>query len=172
MSNQSPKLSEVMKEMAQRLLRHPEQVPSSESAHVALMFANIAWNESVGMTAARDGYRKAWESIEAGNPQMWNEFKSNNVDEMIDELVNYKKTKFPDDQRRILVCGFVEDKVHVEWMAPVAPGVDSKWEMRLYGLVRAGNRKEAIRFLRESRNLTRTQAEEIVALAATKVDTK
>jgi hypothetical protein len=176
MSSQSPKLSEVMKEMAQRLLRHPDKVPSSEAAHVALMFANIAWNESVGMTAARDGYRKAWESIEAGNPQMWKEFKSNNVDAMIDELVEYKKTKFPDDQRRILVCGFVKDngeeKVHVEWMAPVAPGVDSKWEMRLYGLVRTGNRREAIRFLRESRNLTRAQAEEIVALAATKVDPK
>jgi hypothetical protein len=161
-----------MKDMALLLLRKPENVPSSEAAHVALMFANIAWNESVGMTTARDGYRKVWESIEAGNPQMWNEFKSTEVDAMIDELVKYKKTKFPDDQRRILVCGFVEDKVHVEWMAPAAPGVDSKWEMRLYGLVRTGNRKEAIRFLRESRNLTRAQAEEIVALAASKVETE
>lgn len=172
MPSQSPKLSEIMKDMAQLLLRKPENVPSSEAAHVALMFANIAWNESVGMTAARDGYRKAWESIESENPQMWTEFKSNDVDAMIDELVKYKNANFPDDQRRILVCGFVKDKVHVEWMAPAAPGVDSKWEMRLYGLVRTGNRKEAIRFLRESRNLTRAQAEEIVALAASKVETK
>ena len=35
-----------MKEMSERLLRHPSEVPSSEAAHVALFFANAAWNES------------------------------------------------------------------------------------------------------------------------------
>jgi hypothetical protein len=30
-------------------LRDPGGVPSSEAAHVALMFANFAWNESVGL---------------------------------------------------------------------------------------------------------------------------
>ena len=74
------KLSEIMKEMSETLLRNPGGVPSSEAAHVALLFANIAWNESVGLDHAREGCRNVWESIEAENPQLWNEFKSNDID--------------------------------------------------------------------------------------------
>jgi hypothetical protein len=73
---QPRKMSEIMKEMSERLLKKPDAVHSSEAAHVALMFANIAWNETVGLVPARKGYRSAWESIEAENPEMWSEFKS------------------------------------------------------------------------------------------------
>ncbi|MHC4477477.1 MAG: hypothetical protein ACYTEL_17655 [Planctomycetota bacterium] len=94
-----------MKEMSERLLKNPEDVPTSETAHIALMFSNIAWNETVGLVHPRNGYRSSWEMIEAENPQIWSEFKSNNVDAMIDELVQFKKQHYPDDQRRILACG-------------------------------------------------------------------
>ena len=57
MSHEPRKLSEMMKEMSERLLRNPHGVPSSEAAHVALFFANVAWNESVGLDHAREGYR-------------------------------------------------------------------------------------------------------------------
>ena len=90
------------------------------------------------MDHAREGYRNVWETIEAENPALWNEFKSNDINAMIDELVRYKKTHYPDDRRRILTCGMVPGKVRVEWLNPAAPGVDSKWEMQLYGLVRTG----------------------------------
>ena len=40
-------MSEIMKGMSERLLRHPDAAHSSEAAHVALMFANIAWNKTV-----------------------------------------------------------------------------------------------------------------------------
>lgn len=158
MLKQINKMSEIMKEMAESLLRNPRKVPSSEAAHVALMFANIAWNESVGMDLGREGYRQTWEAIEAENPALWNELKANDSDVLIDELVQFKKDHYPDDQRRILVCGFVKDKVHVEWLPPAAPGVDSQWEMRLYGLVRTGQPEKAIRFLQETRRISRTAA--------------
>src|SRR5207245_10013712 len=87
MPDQPRKMSDIMKEMSETLLRNPSNVPSSEAAHVALLFANAAWNECVGMDHARDGYRNAWETIESENPSLWNEFKSNNIDAMIDELV-------------------------------------------------------------------------------------
>ena len=124
--------------MSETLLRNPGGVPSSEAAHVALFFANVAWNESVGIDHAREGYRNVWETIEAENPDLWNEFKSNDINAMIDELVRYKKTHYPDDRRRILTCGIPDGKVRVEWLNAAAPGVDSKWEMQLYGLVRTG----------------------------------
>jgi hypothetical protein len=105
MATKPGKMSEIMKEMSEILLRHPSEVPSSEAAHVALFFANAAWNESVGLGDSREGYRNVWETIEADNPELWNEFKSNDIDAMIDELVRYKKEHYPDDRRRILTCG-------------------------------------------------------------------
>jgi hypothetical protein len=158
MTQYTRKMSEIMKEMSDRLFRNPGGVPSSEAAHVALMFANIAWNESVGLVHARHAYRSAWEPIEAENPEMWSEFKSNNVDEMIDELVHFKKQYYPKDQRRILLCGIPDGSIRVEWLPPASPGVDSQWEMRLYGLVRTGEREKAIQFLRETRRLPRDDA--------------
>jgi hypothetical protein len=77
---------------------------------------------------------------------------------MIDELVRYKQTHYPDDRRRILTCGMLDDKVRVEWLNAAAPGVDSKWEVQLYGLVRTGEKEKAIRFLEETRRLSRSEA--------------
>ena len=172
MTAQPRKMSEIMKEMAERLLRHPSEVPSSEAAHVALFFANAAWNESIGVAHSRDSYRSVWETIEAGNPELWNEFKSNDINAMIDELVQYKKTHYPDDQRRILTCGIPDGKVRVEWLNAAAPGVDAKWEMRLYGLVRTGEREKAIRFLQETRGMSHKQAAKRVAGVAAELGMK
>ena len=86
---------------------------------------------------------------------------------MIDELVEYKQKHFPDDKRRILTCGIPDGKIRVEWLNAAAPGVDSKWEMQLYGLVRTGNREQTIRFLQETRKMSRTEAaEKVTAVAA------
>jgi hypothetical protein len=166
------KMSEIMKEMSEALLRNPGGVPSSEAAHVALLIANIAWNESVGLDHAREGYRNVWETIEAENPALWNEFKSNDIDAIIDELVRYKKAHYPDDRRRILVCGMVPGKVHVEWLKPAVPGVDSKWEMQLCGLVRTGQKDKAIRFLQETRRMTRSEASRRVSEIAVELGLK
>jgi hypothetical protein len=158
MPEHARKMSEIMKEMSETLLRNPGGVPTSEAAHVALFFANVAWNESVGIAGAREGYRNVWETIEAENPELWNEFKSNDINAMIDELIQYKKTHYPTDRRRILTCGIPDGNIRVEWLPPAAPGVDAKWELRLYGLVRTGEKEKAIRFLQETRRMTRQDA--------------
>src|SRR5690348_6678855 len=158
MPAQPRKLSEIMKEMSETLLRNPGGVPSSEAAHVALFFANVAWNESVGLAYAREGYRNVWQTIEAENPALWDEFQTRDLVAMIDELIRYKKAHYLDDQRRILTCGIPDGKIRVEWLAPAAPGVDSKWEMQLYGLVRTGEKQKAIRLLQETRHMSRKAA--------------
>ena len=160
------KMSEILKQISDRLFRNPDAVPSSEAAHVALLFANVAWNESVGLDYAREGCRNVWELIEADNPALWNEFKSNDINAMIDELIQYKKDHYPEDGRRILTCGIPGGKIRVEWLNAAAPGVDSKWEMRLYGLVRTGQRNEAVRFLRVTRRMSRNEAVRKVAAVA------
>jgi len=172
MPEQAHKMSEIMKEMSEMLLRNPGGVPSSEAAHVALFFANVAWNESVGIDGAREGYRNVWETIEAENPELWNEFKSNDINAMIDELVRYKKTHFPDDRRRILTCGIPDGKIRVEWLDSAAPGVDSKWEMQFYGLVRTGEKEKEIGFLQETRRMTPNEALKRVAQIAAELRMK
>jgi hypothetical protein len=172
MPRQPRNLSEIMKEMSETLLRNPSRVPSSEAAHVALIFANVAWNESVGMDQAREGYRTVWEKIEADNPALWNEFKSNDINAMIEELIRYKIAQYPNDGRRILACGIPDGKIRVEWLNPAARGVDSKWEMQLYGLVRAGERVKAIQLLRETRGMSRDEASRRVAQIAVELGMK
>lgn len=86
---------------------------------------------------------------------------------MIDELVRYKKAHYLDDQRRILTCGIPDGKIRVEWLPAAAPGVDSRWEMRLYGLVRTGQREQAIGFLQETQGISRNKAmKRVVEIAA------
>ena len=169
MTDEPRKLSDIMKEMSERLLRDPAAAASSEAAHVALFFANVAWNECVGLDHAREGYRNAWETIEAGNPELWNELKSNDVNAMIDELVEYKKAHYPDDRRRILACGIPDGNIRVEWLAPAAPGVDVKWETQLYGLVLGRQREAAIQLLQESRGMSRAEATKRVAEIASQL---
>jgi len=166
MPPQPRKLSEIMIEMSERLLSVLGPDASSEAAHVALFFANAAWNESVGLDLDRHGYRDVWGVMEAENPELWDEFKTNDIDAMIDGLVEYKKAHYPDDRRRILVCGIPDGKVRVEWLPAAAPGVDSMWEFKLYGLVRTGVRAQAVQFLRETRRMSRPKAEQKVKAVA------
>ena len=169
MTDEPRKMSDIMQEMAALLLRDPAVVPSSEAAHVALFFANVAWNECVGLDHPRQGYRNVWESIEAHNPALWNELKSNDIEAMIDELVQYKKVQYPNDRRRVLACGMFDGNVRVEWLAPAAPGVDAKWETQLYGLVLAGQHEKAIQILQETRGMTSDEATRRVAEMASQL---
>lgn len=74
--SQPRKMSEILKEMMERLLRDAKAVPSSEASHVALFFANLAWNECVGLGAEREACRNVWQAIEAEKPDLWDELKS------------------------------------------------------------------------------------------------
>jgi hypothetical protein len=164
------KLSEIMEEMSKRLFRDPDAVPSSEAAHIALFFANLAWNEAVGLVGERENNAHIWQTFEADNPILWDELKSRDIDGMIDELVEYKKTHFSDDRRRILTCGITqESNIRVEWLPPAASDVDDHHEMQLYGMVRQGQLEKAVRFLRKTRGLSRQEARLAVADIARKM---
>jgi len=153
------KMSDIMEEMMEQLLRDPKATPSAEASHVALFLANAAWNECVGLGGEREGYHNVWQAIEAEKPDLWDELKSRDIDAMIDELVEYKKTHFPDDRRRILTCGGTPGgTIRVEWLSPAAPGEDAQWETHLYGLVKTGAEKEAIRFLKKTRKMSQQEA--------------
>jgi len=157
MTNQR-KLSEIMQEMLRLLLRDPNEAPSWEATHVAIFLASAAWNESVGTRFDRSSYHKAWEAREAKDPALWDELKSTDTDAMLEELVEYKKSHYPHDGRQIVTCGTVDGGIHVEWLAPTGSKEAKNWRMQLYGLVRTGQRKEAVRFLQTSLGISRNEA--------------
>ena len=158
------KMSDIMLEMSDRLMLDPDATHSSEARHVALFFANLAWNECIGLGVEREQTKNIWQAIEDENPKLWDELKSRDIDAMIDELVEYKNTRFPNDRRRILTCGGTDHStIRVEWLPPAAPGMDSKWEMQLYGMVRSGMGEEAVRFLKKTRGVSSTEAKIQVA---------
>lgn len=166
-ADQPHKMSDIMLEMSDRLMLDPEATHSSEARHVALYFANLAWNECVGLGAEREKTKNIWQTIEAANPKLWDELKSRDINAMIDELVEYKKAHFPEDRRRILACGGTDHStIRVEWLPPAAPGMDSNWEMQLYGMVRSGMDDEAVRFLKKTRGVSAAEARMLVAQAA------
>jgi hypothetical protein len=147
-----------MEEMSKIVLREPDSA-SFEADHVAIFLANAAWNECVGLEQERHTYRNVWETIEADKPDVWSELKSHDVDALIDELANYKRKHYPGDMRRILSCGSTpHGTLRVEWLPPAEQGVNPRWEMELYGLVRTGERKEAIRYLQETQGISRAEA--------------
>ena len=166
-ADQPRKMSDIMLEISDQLMLDPAAIHSSEARHVALFFANLAWNECVGLGAERERTKNIWQTIEAANPKLWGELKSRDIDAMIDELVEYKNAHYPDDRRRILACGGTDHStIRVEWLPPAAPGVDSKWEMQLYGMVRSGMEDEAVRFLKKTRGVSAAEARMLVAQAA------
>ena len=169
MKHTARKMSEILKEMAESLLRDPDS-SSSEADHVALLFAHVAWNQSVGLDAGQQDYHPVMEAIENENPELWNELTSNDINAMIRKLVRYKKKHYPDDRRRILVCGMIEGKIRVEWLQPADPGVDSNWEMQLYGLVRMGQHERAIEFVEETSGMSRLDAAAEVTAAASRLE--
>ena len=74
MTAQPQKLSAIMKDMSEQLLRNPAVAPSSDAAHMALMFANIAWNETVGLVRST-GYTCACSNVPGVTTQASDSFE-------------------------------------------------------------------------------------------------
>ena len=110
------KLSEILKKMAQMALINPDRNPSSEAASAALLFASTAWNIAVGQKMDVALCKTLIKECEDCNPAFWNEFKSKNWQKTVSRLVEYKKEHHPDDDRIILGCSVLKNKVRVEWV--------------------------------------------------------
>jgi len=65
------KLSEIIKEMAERLLEKPDAPASAPATVAVLMLAGAAWNSAVGDHAMREQHRKLAEQIEWDDVTPW-----------------------------------------------------------------------------------------------------
>jgi hypothetical protein len=113
------KLSEIIKEMAMRLLKKPDAASSEPAAMAALMLAGAAWNSTVGDNVMRDQYRKLVEQIDWSGVTPWSELRSDDTEQLIAELVEYKRERYPNDLRRIVATEkSPEGNVRVHWTEP------------------------------------------------------
>ncbi|MCP5069853.1 MAG: hypothetical protein GY946_25070 [bacterium] len=113
------KLSEIIKEMALRLLENPDAIPSEPAAIAALMLAGAAWNSALGDDVMRDKHRELVDQIDWEDVVPWAEFRSADTDKHVAELADYKRQHYPEDRRRIVATEMTpEGEVRVHWTEP------------------------------------------------------
>jgi hypothetical protein len=107
------KMSGIMKELALLSFRNPRAIPSSEAAHAALLFAQVAWNRTLGHDM--QDYKALLKVFLRSNPNLWSELCSRDAEELIETMRKAKEHRYPSDLRVVLVCGMREGNVQVEW---------------------------------------------------------
>ena len=115
--NQERKLSEIVKEMALRVLQNPDAIPSATAAEAALLLASAAWSFASGDPTLRDQHRKLLEKLDRSGATPWAELRSSDTDQLIAGLVEYKQQHYPNDRRRIVAAEMSADgNVRVHWV--------------------------------------------------------
>jgi hypothetical protein len=113
------KLSEIIKEMAWSVLKDPDAIPSRPAAQAALMLASVAWNSSAGDTISRDECRQIFEQLTYGDVTPWGELRCDDTDQLIAELAERKRERYPNDVRRIIGTEVnAEGNIRVHWVNP------------------------------------------------------
>lgn len=113
------KLSEVITEMALRLLKDPEADSSEPATMASLMLASAAWNSAIGDNAMREQHRELTDQIDWEGVTPWEEMRISDTEQLIVELVDYKRAHFPNDLRRVVATEMTpEGHVRIHWDEP------------------------------------------------------
>lgn len=102
-----------MKELALLSFKNPNVPPSSEAAHASLLFAQVAWNRTLGHDIK--DYKDLLKVFLRSNSNLWSEFKSRDSECLIEIMREAKESRYPADSRVVLVCGMRDGNVHVQW---------------------------------------------------------
>lgn len=143
------KMSEIMKQLALLSFRDPQGAPSSEAAQAALLFAQVAWNRSLGYEMPP--YKELLGVFLRSNPNLWLELKSRDAEALIETMQRAKEQHYLADRRIVVVCGMRDGNVHIEWCEekdyPRASQLTKQILESLYGKERTvgkrGSRKDA-----------------------------
>jgi hypothetical protein len=113
------KLSEIIEEMALRLLKDPEAGSSEPATMAILMLAGAAWNCAIGDNVMRDKNRDQIDQIDWEDVAPWEELRSSDTEQLISELIDYKREHYPNDLRRVVATEMSpEGNVRVHWTEP------------------------------------------------------
>jgi hypothetical protein len=113
------KLSELLKELAMRLLKNPDAAPSREAVEAALLLAVAAWNDASGDPGVRRKHREMLTKYDWSDRSPWPELLATDTELLIAGLVEYKRAHYSDDRRRIVAFGMTpEATIQVQWLDP------------------------------------------------------
>ena len=108
------KLSTAIMQLAISGFRNPNEIPRTSAAQYALFLAHIAWN-----TANGEPPQKEWiESLRSNLMYEGNVddiFQSKNENHLIKIMTNYKRATYPNDNRILEACGYINGKVQASW---------------------------------------------------------
>ena len=108
--------------MARRLLKEPDGIPSSSAVMLGLMLAAAAWNDACGHAQLRAKHRELIEKLEQTGVKPWPELLPGDPEQLIASLVEYKRTRYPHDRRRIIVAELRPDaNIRVHWVEENEP---------------------------------------------------
>ncbi len=111
------KLSEIIMELAVRIYKEPGEAVSLPTLQTAVLLASSAWNVSLGELALRNQHKEILKEFDWGGATPWAELLSNDTDQLIAGLVEFKKTHYPNDRRQIVVTETSSDgNVRVDWV--------------------------------------------------------
>jgi len=96
-------MSEIMKELALLSFRNRQAVPSSEAAHAALLFAQVAWNRALVHNAA--AYKDILAVFLHSNPNLWSELRARNPEVLVERTRQAKEQRYSAHRRVVVVCG-------------------------------------------------------------------
>lgn len=159
-----PKVSAVIKQLADSIRHDPAGLPTAEAAAVSILFAHVAWNRSIGRPLHEANYRPKLEELEQANPELWNELADNDAERMIARLVALKKARYPHDERLIQLCEMRGGSVHVEWYTGEdvrdSDRIATEHLARLFELLIAGDENAAVEHLCQTTGLPPAEAQQ------------
>jgi hypothetical protein len=107
------KLSEIAKKMAMTVLGNKNASPDAIS--IALQITHIAWNYADEDYKDEPGYIYGIQDINKLILPVKKEFVIQDVEQLIERLMEYKRKHFPNDKRTIFSCKHEKGNVKVTW---------------------------------------------------------
>ncbi len=102
-----------------QLLKKPDTASSESATMAVLMLAGAARNSAIGDNAMRDQHRKLVDQIDWDDVKPWAELRTADSEQLIAELVEYKREHYPNDIRRVMATEMSpEGNVRVHWTEP------------------------------------------------------
>lgn len=88
---------------------------SPDAVSVALQITHIAWNYADEDYKDEPGYIYGIEDINKLITAVKEEFVIQDVEQLIERLMEYKREQFPNDKRTIFSCKYENGNVKVTW---------------------------------------------------------
>ena len=111
------KLSEIIIEIA-KIGFKDEKYYESELMHTLMFLAHVAWNRDTKYPTYLKG-KKLSENLKKlphDKRKIRKELISENWEEILLNMVKYKKTHFPEDKRKITLCAYTPwQTLRIEW---------------------------------------------------------